>query len=422
MHHHLRPSREDGHCCRHGWKPLFIYSLPTVHYHPYRGYSETAVAKVNQIMLHLTSVSLLEYTVPVSLVCTCRFPQLYTHPCWTPWWVGSGVGELYMTSKTPKKRHIMDSDSELSLENEPLTTPTDDWPRFIILTSVNPERSIGKLSPFAIHKGILGIAGVVKDVKKQKLKFSSEIYNNEEYNQLFTMEELRHSLNRSRDTAGGPDKIYYQSLKHLSESSLRVLLRAFSKIWQTGQIPSSWQEATIIPIPKPGKDHSNPTNYCPITLTSCICKTMERMVNDRLVWTLERECLISEYQCGFRRGWSTLDHLVRFETFLRNALIRKQHAIAVFFDLEKACDMTWRYGIMRDLYDPGIRGRLPIFIASFLSNRHFRVRIGWGCPRAASSLSPFLALRSTALQTPSPEVYQSFVQSLHRQHTWLAQQ
>ena len=28
----------------------------------------------------------------------------------------------------------------------------------------------------------------------------------------------------------------------------------------------------------------------------------------------------------------------------------------------------------------------------------------WGCPRAASSLSPFLALRSTALQTPSPEV------------------
>ena len=29
----------------------------------------------------------------------------------------------------------------------------------------------------------------------------------------------------------------------------------------------------------------------------------------------------------------------------------------------------------------------------------------WGCPRAASSLSPFLALRSTALQTPFPEVW-----------------
>ena len=100
--------------------------------------------------------------------------------------------------------------------------------------------------------------------EKQKLKFCSEIYNNEEYNQLFTMEELRRSLNRSRDTAVGPDKIHYQFLKHLSESSLRVLLRAFNNIWQTSQIPSSWQEATIIPILKPGKDHSNPTNYRPI--------------------------------------------------------------------------------------------------------------------------------------------------------------
>ena len=180
------------------------------------------------------------------------------------------------------------------------------------------------------------------------------------------MEELRRSLKRSSDTAVRPDKIHYQFLKHLPESSLRVLLRAFNKIWQTGQIPSSWQEATIIiPIPKPGKDHSNPTNYRPIALTSCICKTMERMVNDRVVWTLERECLISEYQCGFRRGRSTLDHLVRFETFLRKAFIRKQHAITVFFDLEKVYDMTWWYGIMRDLYDLGIRGRLPIFIASY---------------------------------------------------------
>ena len=69
------------------------------------------------------------------------------------------------------------------------------------------------------------------------------------------MEELRRSLNRSRDTAVGPDKIHYQFLKHLSESSLRVLLRAFKKTWQTRpvkltfnktcQIPSSF----LLPIP-----------------------------------------------------------------------------------------------------------------------------------------------------------------------------
>ena len=34
---------------------------------------------------------------------------------------------------------------------------------------------------------------------------------------------------------------------------------------------------------KPGKDNSNPANYHPIALTSCLCKTMERMVNKSVV-------------------------------------------------------------------------------------------------------------------------------------------
>ena len=48
-----------------------------------------------------------------------------------------------------------------------------------------------------------------------------------------------------------------------------------------------WRFATVIPIPKPGKDHAEPTNYRPIALTNCLCKTMERMINKRLIWYLE---------------------------------------------------------------------------------------------------------------------------------------
>ena len=50
--------------------------------------------------------------------------------------------------------------------------------------------------------------------------------------------------------------------------------------------------------------------------------------------------------------------------------------MAIFFDLEKAYDTTWKYGIMKDLHSAGLRGRLPEFISSFLNDRHFRVRIG----------------------------------------------
>ena len=67
-------------------------------------------------------------------------------------------------------------------------------------------------------------------------------------------------------------------------------------MWETGKFPESWELATIIPIPKPGKDHTEPANYRPIALTSCLCKTLERMINARLVWYLEINNLISPVQ------------------------------------------------------------------------------------------------------------------------------
>lgn len=53
------------------------------------------------------------------------------------------------------------------------------------------------------------------------------------------------------------------------------------------KITDLWIESTIISIPKPDLDHSNLTNYKPITLTIRVCKTVERMFNTRLMWSLE---------------------------------------------------------------------------------------------------------------------------------------
>ena len=124
-------------------------------------------------------------------------------------------------------------------------------------------------------------------------------------------------------------------------------------MWETGKFPESWELATIIPIPKPGKDHTEPTNYRPIALTSCLCKTLERMINARLVWYLETNNLISPVQSGFRSERSTNANLVRLETFIRDAFVKKEHVVTVFFDLEKAYDTSWKYGILRDLHELG---------------------------------------------------------------------
>ena len=71
-----------------------------------------------------------------------------------------------------------------------------------------------------------------------------------------------------------------------------------------------------------------------------------------------------------------MDHLVRFETFIRNAFIKKEHVLTIFFDLKKAYDTTWKDGFLADLWDLGFRGHLPRFIQSFLSERSFGVRVG----------------------------------------------
>jgi len=71
-----------------------------------------------------------------------------------------------------------------------------------------------------------------------------------------------------------------------------------------------------------------------------------------------------------------MDQLVRLETFIRQAFVKGEHLTAIFFDLEKAFDTTWKYGIMKDLHDLDLRGNLPLFIENFLKNRSFHVKVG----------------------------------------------
>ena len=67
--------------------------------------------------------------------------------------------------------------------------------------------------------------------------------------------------------------------------------------------------AYIVSIPKPGKDATDPSS--PIALTSCLCKVMERIVNNRLVWYLKSNKLITPTQSGFRKGRSSSSSLLQ---------------------------------------------------------------------------------------------------------------
>ena len=212
--------------------------------------------------------------------------------------------------------------------------------------------------------------------ERRPLNFSEAADSRAHYNEDFTMKEFESALASVGETSPGIDGVAYSMIKNSHRSFLVQILNLFNEIFQTRVFPDSWRIAAIIPIPKPHKDHSTPLNFRPISLTSCLCKLLEKMVNARLMWYLEKNGCLNNIQSGFRKGRSTTDCIVQLTTDMQQAIIEKKHTIAVFFDLQKAYDTSWRRGILNRLFNHGLRGNLPIFIQNFLSDRRVKVKIG----------------------------------------------
>ena len=155
------------------------------------------------------------------------------------------------------------------------------------------------------------------------------------------------------------------------QRQLGFLVHIINKHWCSESFLSIWQHAVVLPIPKADKDKTDPCSYRPIALTSYLCKIVERMINGRLVWYREKHKLITNVQWQ-KHYWSTgatwmlCTRIFHTETTCSRSV----------FDLEKAYDTTWKYGIMEVFYDAGLGGRLPFFNHGFLENRLFQVRLG----------------------------------------------
>ena len=213
-------------------------------------------------------------------------------------------------------------------------------------------------------------------VQEEKVRIVFMSDNTEVYNKPFRLRDLRQSTMKAKPCAPGPNGIHNNLLKHLPEHTLKILKEILNKIWTSADFPHQWGAATVIPIPKPNKDHTDPLSYRPIALTSCLCKVLKRMIYTRFIRYLEKSGILDRSQCGFRKHRSTTDHLVSLERYIRDAFAQKQQAVGLFFDLEKAYETTWQYGIIRDLHRIGLRGRLSVFVSEYLRDRRIQVRIG----------------------------------------------
>ena len=142
------------------------------------------------------------------------------------------------------------------------------------------------------------------------LSFTADGDAEAHYNVPFTMAEFCSALGRCRDGAPGPDGLSYPMIRHFHPTAVSFLLALFNWVWLSDRFPDLWCQPTVIPIPKPRKDHSLPGEFRPISLTSCVCKLLEWMVAERLVWVLEDIQGLSPLQFEFRRFCSTANPLL----------------------------------------------------------------------------------------------------------------
>ena len=198
----------------------------------------------------------------------------------------------------------------------------------------------------------------------------------EDYNKSFTLVELKEALSSSESSSPGEDTIVYDMLKHIPEDAKSFLLQILNKVWSLGVLPEDWSISLILPILKPQKPANLVSSYRPIALTSCICKLMERMISNRLVWYLEANNKFSKYQFGFRKNRSTMDALFLLTKAVQKSLAKKQQTVAVFFDLQKAYDTLPKRVILEETSKLGFRGNILKFIDRFLTDRKIRVRVG----------------------------------------------
>ena len=177
--------------------------------------------------------------------------------------------------------------------------------------------------------------------------------------------------------APGRDRIAPRFIRALGPEALDFLLSIYNDSWSLGVSHSHWREALIVPLLKKGKPASQIDSFRPVSLTSCIAKTMERMVANRLAILAESSGWWSPDQAGFLSMRSCEDQVLRMSQSISNGFQTRpaSRTVLALLDFIKAFDTVWRDRLYEILLAKGVPRMMVRWIRGFLTDRRARVRL-----------------------------------------------
>ena len=220
-----------------------------------------------------------------------------------------------------------------------------------------------------------------EQVLHEKHKFETSMeqpdyVENPDINFEIKIDEVVRVINRLKNKkAGGPDQIPNEVL--LTKKLNGFLTTFYSICFNYGLIPSIWQKAYIVPIPKSAlKDPHVPLNYRGISLLSSVYKIYTSILCNRLASFCDANNMLVDEQNGFRCGRSCSDHLFTLSSIVRNRINQNQSTFAGFVDFRKAFDFINRNLLQYKIFKLfGIDGKMYKAIKSVNAHSQSAVRI-----------------------------------------------
>jgi hypothetical protein len=190
-----------------------------------------------------------------------------------------------------------------------------------------------------------------------------------------TSDEVMTNLQTLRiDKSPGPDNIHPRLLKELCDVLAQPIAHIFNLSLSNSVVPQEWKDAIIAPIFKKG-NKSDPANYRPVSLTSILCKVLEKCVANRITEHIFKNNLTCKEQHGFRSGRSTTTNLLEALNIWTEALSHNIPMDIIFLDYAKAFDTVPHKRLINKIKSFGISGEVLEWITQFLTGRRQCVKV-----------------------------------------------